>query len=131
MGRLQSTRNHAVGVRLPAPLLARVAERFAALADPKRLALLQVICEREASVQELADETGLGQSSASRHLAMLAAQGFVSRRQEGTSVIYALADETPRELCEVMCAHLAAEAERLTALAPPRRAARPAARRGQ
>jgi DNA-binding transcriptional ArsR family regulator len=117
------------GGRLPPALLARAAERFAALAEPNRLALLQVICEGEASVQRLADETGLGHSSASRHLAALAAQGFVVRRRQGTSAIYALADDTPVELCGLICSHLAKEAERTSALAAPRRRAAARARR--
>lgn len=106
------------GKALSPESLARVAERFAALADPKRLLLLQTLCEREASVQSLAAAAGLAHSSASRHLAALAAQGFVTRRQAGTTAIYALADATPKELCALICRHLAAEAARLTAFAP-------------
>jgi DNA-binding transcriptional ArsR family regulator len=112
------------GTPLPPELLARVAERFAALADPTRLALLQRLCEGEASVQTLAESSGISHSSASRHLSALAAQGFLARRAQGTAAIYALADETPRQLCRLMCGHLAAEARRLTALAVPGRRAR-------
>ena len=112
------------GAPLPPELLARVAERFAALADPTRLALLQRLCEGEASVQELAESSGIAHSSASRHLSALAAQGFLVRRAQGTAAIYGLADETPRQLCRLMCGHLEAEARRLAALAAPRRRAR-------
>ncbi len=109
------------GDRLPPEMLSRVAERFAALADPTRLALLQLLCEGEATVQDLAESSGIAHSSASRHLSALAAQGFLTRRARGTAAIYALADETPRQLCRLMCGHLAAEARDLAALAAPGR----------
>lgn len=119
MARTRTLLAPAAGRRLPPELLALVAQRFAALADPNRLALLQILCEREAGVQELADETGIGQSSASRHLAHLAAQGFLTRRREGASAIYAIADDTPKALCELICEHLALEARRLAGVAVP------------
>lgn len=120
----RKTNGFAAGAPLPPALLGRVAERFAALADPTRLALLQLLCAGEASVQDLAAATGIAHSSASRHLAALAAQGFLVRRAQGTSAIYALADETPKQLCRLMCGHLAAEADALAALAGARRRAR-------
>lgn len=121
----KKNRGLAAGAPLPPELLARVAERFAALADPTRLALLQHLCDGEASVQILAESSGISHSSASRHLAALAAQGFLRRRAEGTAAIYALADDTPKQLCRLMCGHLAAEVRQLAALAaPPRRSRR-------
>src|SRR5689334_6152112 len=54
-----------------------------ALAEPSRLRLLRLLDREELSVGELAECTGLPQSSVSRHLAALRAAGFVDWRSEG------------------------------------------------
>lgn len=97
-------------------LLERVAERFRVLGEPTRLRLLQALREGERTVGELADETGLGQTNASRQLAHLHAMGFVSRRKEGLYVVYALADEMVFALCDIICGRIEDEAEVLAGL---------------
>lgn len=92
-------------------LLQLVSDRFKALAEPARLQILQVLRDGERSVNELVDETGLGQANVSKHLQLLHALGFVSRRKEGLFVYYALADERVFELCDIMCGRIAAELE--------------------
>lgn len=84
-----------------------VAQRFKSLADPTRLELLQALFAGERSVQELCAATGAAQANASKHLAVLAEQGIVARRKDGLFVRYRLADESVRELCEVVCGSLA------------------------
>jgi ArsR family transcriptional regulator len=54
-------------------------------------------------VTALMDATGLNQANLSKHLQLLHAHGFVSRRREGLFVHYALADESVRALCDLMC----------------------------
>lgn len=63
-----------------APGLLRALE---ALAEPSRLRLLRLLDLEELSVGELAECTGLPQSSVSRHLAALRAAGFADERSEG------------------------------------------------
>lgn len=90
-------------------VLQLVAERFKALSEPARLQILNCLRAGEATVGELVEETGLGQANVSRHLQILHALGFVSRRKDGLFVYYALADDSVFELCDMMCGRLSAE----------------------
>ncbi|HEY5162371.1 MAG TPA: metalloregulator ArsR/SmtB family transcription factor [Terriglobales bacterium] len=62
-----------------------IAERFKALAKPARLQILNCLRSGEFTVSELVEETELGQTNVSKHLQLLYAMGFVSRRKEGSS----------------------------------------------
>lgn len=84
-----------------------VAERFRALAEPARLRILDALREGEMAVGELADRTGLNQANLSKHLQLLHALDFVSRRKVGLFVYYALADDDVFDLCDIMCGRLA------------------------
>ena len=91
-------------------LLEPIAERFKALAEPARLAILNALRAGEQTVSQLLDATGLGQANASKHLQVLYAQGFVERRREGVFVFYSLADTDVLRLCDIMCGRLEREA---------------------
>jgi DNA-binding transcriptional ArsR family regulator len=96
--------------REPTPaLLARVASRFRALAEPARLAILHTLTDGPCTVSELVERSGLAQATVSKHLQQLLAAGFVSRRREGLFAWYALADDRVLALCELMCDRLADE----------------------
>ncbi|MFP3948148.1 MAG: ArsR/SmtB family transcription factor [Longimicrobiales bacterium] len=90
-------------------LLALVAERFRALAEPARLQILSSLREGEKSVTELVDGTGLGQANASKHLQLLHSLGFVDRRRDGVYVLYSLAGEDVFKLCDIMCGRIEEE----------------------
>lgn len=92
-------------------LLELVAERFKALAEPARLRILNALRERETTVSEIMEATGLGQANVSKHLQLLTTLGFVARRKEGLYVFYRLADDDVFRLCDLMCGRLAREAE--------------------
>jgi DNA-binding transcriptional ArsR family regulator len=83
-------------------LLELVAERFKALAEPARLRILNALREREMTVSDIMEATGLQ---------MLASLGFVGRRKEGLYAFYRLADEDVFQLCDLMCGRLAREAQ--------------------
>ena len=105
------SRTRAVGRRRPTPaLLALVAARFRALAEPARLQALHALEHGERTVTELVTATGLAQGNLSRHLQQLHAAGFVARRRDGLFVYYALADAEVLALCELMCGRLEADA---------------------
>ncbi len=90
-------------------VLQLVAERFKALAEPARLEILNQLRERELTVTELVEETGLGQANVSKHLQLLYTLGFVTRRKDGLFVYYSLADNQVFQLCDIMCGRLEAE----------------------
>jgi ArsR family transcriptional regulator len=98
------TRPAATKVRRLAPAaLALIATRFKQLGEPARLALLHALMAGEMHVTELVGATGLSQANASKHLAQLAAAGFVSRRKDGLFTRYAIADPIVFQLCDLMC----------------------------
>ena len=91
--------------------IALVAERFRALAEPARLHIMNALRGGERTVSELVEATALGTANVSKHLQLLHAAGFVTRRKEGLHVRYALADADVFRLCDIMCGRLEAEAE--------------------
>ncbi len=61
-----------------------------AIADPKRLMIINELGDRELSVSDLCEALDLPQSNVSQHLAVLRERGVVSSRRVGTSVLYSL-----------------------------------------
>jgi DNA-binding transcriptional ArsR family regulator len=107
-------------------LLDRLADRFQALAEPNRLAILNAVRRGEYTVSALAEQTGLGQANLSKHLHLLHRYGFVQRRKEGLNVYYRLADQDVFKICDLMCGRLEREAIELdSALGLNRGAAAP------
>ena len=62
-----------------------------ALANGKRLELLDLLAQGERSVEALAAAAGLGLTTASAHLQTLRQAGLVATRREGTRIFYGLA----------------------------------------
>jgi DNA-binding transcriptional ArsR family regulator len=71
-------------------------QRFAAvgraLADPKRLCVLETLAAGERSVGELSRDVGCQVPNMSQHLAVLRSSGLVTARRDGTTVYYRLSD---------------------------------------
>ncbi|HRO31471.1 MULTISPECIES: metalloregulator ArsR/SmtB family transcription factor [Micrococcaceae] len=77
--------------------LARVGK---ALANGRRLELLDLLAQGERSVEHLATAAGLGLSTASAHLQVLRQAGLVTTRREGTRIHYGLAGQDVAALYE-------------------------------
>jgi DNA-binding transcriptional ArsR family regulator len=88
----------------PDPLLELIAARFRLLGEPLRLKLLAALTTGERTVGELVLLTDAGQANISKHLAALMQGGLVSRRKQGTSSYYAIADTAVIALCNLVCA---------------------------
>jgi rhodanese-related sulfurtransferase len=69
-------------------LVARMAR---AVASPKRLELLELLCQAPNSVETLAREAGISVNLASAHLKELRANRLVETQRQGKNVIYRLA----------------------------------------
>lgn len=104
-------------------LLAMVAGRFRALAEPARLGILHALEHGPLTVTELVAKTGLGQGNLSKHLQQLHATGFLSRTRRGLFVHYALADDDVLALCEIMCGRLESDLANQRATVTSRRGA--------
>ncbi len=88
------------------PLVELVAQRFRVLGEPMRIRILDHLRDGSATVTELRAALGISQQNASKHLGVLHSAGIVSRTKEGTSVRYAIADESVFALCEQVCGGL-------------------------
>ena len=83
-----------------------VAARFRAMGEPTRLQILQQLESGELSVSALAENLGATQPNISKHLKVLQDAGLLSRRQQGNSVYYAIADPMVFELCDMICSRV-------------------------
>src|SRR2546430_6626432 len=62
-----------------------------ALADPKRLCVLESLAAGEVSVSDLSTRVGCQVPNMSQHLAVLRSAGLVQSRRDGSTVFYRLA----------------------------------------
>jgi DNA-binding transcriptional ArsR family regulator len=103
--------------RLPDELIELVAARLAALGDPTRVRLLDALRRRgEMSVGELAVEAGAGYANAAKHLSLLHRERILSRRKQGSKVLYRIGDRSVLAICELVCGSLAAQVRELEQL---------------
>jgi ArsR family transcriptional regulator len=63
-----------------------------ALSDPSRIMILYTLSQCSSNVSDLADEIGISQPSASRHLKILRERGLVRAVRQGVNVEYHLVD---------------------------------------
>src|SRR3972149_4599575 len=64
-----------------------------AVSHPKRLEILDLLCQGPRTVEALAREAGLGSASASQHLKVLRDARLLDAEKKGLFVTYRLADE--------------------------------------
>ena len=70
----------------------QVARIGKAAASPKRLELIELLCQGEKPVEVLAHETGMSMKLASAHLRQLRAAHLVATERRGKHVVYRIAD---------------------------------------
>ena len=73
-----------------------------AVSSPKRLELLDILCQGPRTVEVLAKETGLTVANASQHLQILRTARLVETEKQGLFVIYRLADQAVCEFFRAM-----------------------------
>ncbi|PSL02721.1 ArsR family transcriptional regulator [Haloactinopolyspora alba] len=73
------------------PIYAQLARVGKALANPARLRLLDLLDQRERTVEELSNEAGIALKNTSAQLQQLRAANMVTSRKDGTRVLYRLA----------------------------------------
>jgi DNA-binding transcriptional ArsR family regulator len=82
--------------------LEKVAVQFRLLGEPMRLKILQALCVKPLTVGEIVDATGATQSNISKHLALLASAGVITRQKGGQFVYYGLSNPLTMKLCELV-----------------------------
>lgn len=69
------------------------ADICSALADPSRILILYILAEQRLNVSDLAEQVGISQPAASRHLKTLRERGLVRAERQGPNVEYQLTDK--------------------------------------
>ena len=80
----------------------RTAAIAKALADSKRLCVVERLAEGERSVSDLSRDVGCQVPNMSQHLSVLRAAGIVASRREGSTVFYRLADPQVLEVYRLL-----------------------------
>jgi ArsR family transcriptional regulator len=73
-----------------------------ALADAKRLCVVERLAAGERSVSDLSRDVGCQVPNMSQHLAVLRSAGIVASRREGNTVFYRLADPSVLEVYRLL-----------------------------
>ena len=68
------------------------ADIFQALAHPTRIAIIELLGNRELSAGDLIEELGMEQANVSQHLAVLRSRQLVVNRKAGNQVFYSVRD---------------------------------------
>ncbi len=79
--------------------LARVTH---AMSNPKRMELLDIIANKEWSVDELSKEISMSVASTSQHLQVLKAAKLVNSKREGNFIMYSISDDSVLRLVSVV-----------------------------
>jgi ArsR family transcriptional regulator len=82
--------------------LEEIATHFRLLGEPMRLKILQAICREPRTVGDIVSATGATQANVSKHLALLASAGILTRKKDGQRVFYGMTDPLTMKLCELV-----------------------------
>lgn len=74
-----------------------------ALADPKRLLIINELRDGPRTVGQVTDALGISQANASQHLAVLRDRGVVTARRSGANVYYALTSLKVVQAVDLLC----------------------------
>ena len=77
-------------------------EIFQGLANPTRIAIVELLRDGEQSAGKLIEKLGIEQANASQHLAVLRAKQIVVNRKEGNQVFYSLRDPVLIEVLDIL-----------------------------
>ena len=83
------------------PIAEAKAELFKALAHPARVRVLELLADREHTIGELAEQTGMELSHLSQQVTVLRRAGIVDSRRVRSTVICSLRDPQTAELLAV------------------------------
>ena len=73
------------------------------MASEQRLMLLCKLSEGEMNVGDLAEWTGMTQSTTSQHLAKMRAEGLVETRRDAQTIFYRLENQAAKEIIDLLC----------------------------
>ena len=77
-------------------------EIFQGLANPTRIAIVELLRDGEQSAGKLIEKLGIEQANASQHLAVLRAKQIVVNRKVGNQVYYSIRDHALIEVLDIL-----------------------------
>jgi DNA-binding transcriptional ArsR family regulator len=77
-------------------------EIFQGLANPTRIAIVELLRDGELSAGVLIEKLGIEQANASQHLAVLRAKQIVVNRRSGNQVYYSIRDHALIEVLDIL-----------------------------
>lgn len=83
--------------------LAQIADYFKVFSEVSRLQIVCCLKSGSKNVTEIMVATGLGQANVSKHLKILTQAGIITRKPQGGSVFYQIADPLIFKICEQVC----------------------------
>jgi DNA-binding transcriptional ArsR family regulator len=86
--------------------LNRVALWFRLLGEGTRLKILQAVCRGPRAVNDIVSAVGATQANVSKHLALLASAGVLTREKSGQCVYYGMKDPLALKMCELVHQHM-------------------------
>lgn len=83
-----------------------LAELFKVFGDSTRIRILLLLQEKEASVNEIANELSMNQSAISHQLKNLKHSKLIKNRRDGQTIYYSLDDDHVYKIIEMGLAHV-------------------------
>lgn len=77
-------------------------EIFQGLANPTRIAIVELLRDGELSAGQLIEKLGVEQANASQHLAVLRSRQIVVNRKVGNQVFYSIRDHALIEVLDIL-----------------------------
>lgn len=77
-------------------------EIFQGLANPTRIAIVELLRDGELSAGQLIEKLGIEQANASQHLAVLRAKQIVINRKAGNQVYYSIRDKALIQVLDIL-----------------------------
>ncbi len=78
------------------------ADACKALAHAIRIEIIDLLGESELGFSEIAEKTGVAQSSLSQHLSKMMEKGILTQRKEGLNTYFKLSTPKVAEACQLM-----------------------------
>jgi ArsR family transcriptional regulator len=73
-----------------------------ALANPIRIEIIDVLNDKELTLGELQNETGVLKSNLSQYLSLMVSNGILEQRKEGLNVYFKLSTDRIATACRIM-----------------------------
>ena len=89
-----------VKIQLNIDKLEMAASKLRAIAHPMRIAIIDLLNERQLSVTEIYERLNIEQASASHHLNILKSKGVLTSRRNGKKIFYSLKNQTLTEIID-------------------------------